>query len=111
VRGLAAFHPADVSLDLIPNEFARSFPNRPEDLVNLVPGFNAKGFIGIGRLSVDTQGEIDRDLHATHEGREAGTTTLLFVTAHVQAGEAIWERLRFLPDNPFSLSRVDEGWQ
>jgi hypothetical protein len=79
VSGLGTCDAAYVLIDLIPNELAGSFPYRPEDLVYLVFGLQTESFVGVGRIGVDTEGEIDRNLHVTIENSEVGTTILMFV--------------------------------
>jgi hypothetical protein len=72
IGGFAARDPADVLIDLIPNELAGSFSNCPEDPINLAAGLEAEGFVGIGRLGVYTQGEINWDLDGAIESDKAG---------------------------------------
>jgi hypothetical protein len=83
--GLGTCDTAYVLIDLIPNELAGGFAYRPENLVNLVFGFDTESFVGVGRIGVDTEGEIDRNLHVTIENSEVGTTILMFVMNRLNA--------------------------
>jgi hypothetical protein len=75
----APLRSANVLLDLIPNEFSCSFPNGPEDQIDLLFCLEAKGLIGVGLLGIDTESKIDRDLHFSVESRRGATTTAQFV--------------------------------